>query len=361
MSSREIPNPYDDYQGQKLLAEDAKLDSTFADQLKANINNLLARLEEGLKHVKGGDYSVYTGQTGIALLFLHLHKVFGSSGTGTSYLETAVGYLQPALRHLNSGVYTFLCGDAGTLALAAVAYSRCGDERTSKECIKSLSGLLVVVNLACDLLLTLSTGWKSYMNRRVKDPRMPDEHLYGRAGYLAALMYVQTQLGQDAIHREVVVKVVKAILASGQAMAQKKRWSHPLMYAWYHEYYLGAAHGLAGIFYTLLLVYGDKRYLDAAEKCCDVAWKRGLLKKGYGLCHGVAGNAYAFLAMFRLTKDQKYLYRACKFAEWCFDYGKHGCRTPDHPYSMFEGMAGTVYYLVDLLDPMNAQFPAYEF
>nr|KAG5705126.1 hypothetical protein BaRGS_030843 [Batillaria attramentaria] len=243
MSSREIPNPYDDYQGQKLLAEDAKLDSTFADQLKANINNLLARLEEGLKHVKGGDYSVYTGQT----------------------------------------------------------------------------------------------------------------------GYLAALMYVQTQLGQDAIHREVVVKVVKAILASGQAMAQKKRWSHPLMYAWYHEYYLGAAHGLAGIFYTLLLVYGDKRYLDAAEKCCDVAWKRGLLKKGYGLCHGVAGNAYAFLAMFRLTKDQKYLYRACKFAEWCFDYGKHGCRTPDHPYSMFEGMAGTVYYLVDLLDPMNARFPAYEF
>ena len=58
--------------------------------------------------------------------------------------------------------------------------------------------------------------------------------------------------------------------------------------------------------------YNDSRYLEAAERCCEVTWHRGLLKKGYGLCHGAAGNAYAFLALFRLTHNQKHLYRACK-------------------------------------------------
>lgn len=41
-------------------------------------------------------------------------------------------------------------------------------------------------------------------------------------------------------------------------------------------------------------------------------WQHGLLKKGYGLCHGTAGNAYAFLALYNLTQNMKYLYRACK-------------------------------------------------
>lgn len=26
-----------------------------------------------------------------------------------------------------------------------------------------------------------------------------------------------------------------------------------------------------------------------------------------------------------------------QFAEWCLDYGAHGCRIPDRPYSLFEG------------------------
>lgn len=43
-----------------------------------------------------------------------------------------------------------------------------------------------------------------------------------------------------------------------------------------------------------------------------MVWQYGLLKKGYGLCHGAAGNAYAFLALYNLTQDVKYLYRACK-------------------------------------------------
>lgn len=61
-----------------------------------------------------------------------------------------------------------------------------------------------------------------------------------------------------------------------------------------------------------LQVFKEERYLCDAYRCADVVWQYGLLKKGYGLCHGAAGNAYAFLALFNLTHDVKFLYRACK-------------------------------------------------
>lgn len=53
------------------------------------------------------------------------------------------------------------------------------------------------------------------------------------------------------------------------------------------------------------------QYLEDALQCGEVVWHCGLLKKGYGLCHGAAGNAYTFLALYRLTQDPKHLYRAC--------------------------------------------------
>ncbi|KFM78794.1 LanC-like protein 2, partial [Stegodyphus mimosarum] len=122
-------------------------------------------------------------------------------------------------------------------------------------------------------------------------------------------------------------------------------------------------HGAPGVVHLLLLAYEtfkEEKYLEASKKCSDLIWERGLLKKGYGLCHGVAGNGYAHLRVFQVTKDVKYLYRAVKFAEWCFEYGKHGCRTPDRPLSLFEGFAGTIYYLLDLLDPLYSAFPAFQ-
>lgn len=122
-------------------------------------------------------------------------------------------------------------------------------------------------------------------------------------------------------------------------------------------------HGAPGAVHLMVKAYqvfGKDKYLSAAVKCGDVIWRRGLLKKGYGVCHGVAGNAYAFLCLYKQTGDSKYLHRALKFAEWCFDYGKHGCRSPDRPYSLFEGMAGTVYFLADILEPHSSKFPAFE-
>lgn len=58
--------------------------------------------------------------------------------------------------------------------------------------------------------------------------------------------------------------------------------------------------------------FGVQQYLDAAVESGEVVWRRGLLRKGYGLCHGVSGNGYCFLQLHRLTGRPEYLHRAAK-------------------------------------------------
>jgi membrane transport protein XK len=106
------------------------------------------------------------------------------------------------------------------------------------------------------------------------------------------------------------------------------------------------------------LIWRDEKYLNACKRCDDLIWQRGLLKKGPGICHGIGGNGYCHLLMFRLTNDLKYLYRAGKFADFLnTSEFKMGARTPDRPFSLFEGLAGTVCFAIDLLEPINAEYP----
>eukprot|EP00731_Ephydatia_muelleri_P022800 Em0015g383a len=192
------------------------------------------------------------------------------------------------------------------------------------------------------------------------------------------------------------MQVANFVLDVGEA-GKEPDIPSPLMYTWHGKHYLGAAHGLAGIMTVLLQVYGlvpslqprisalcvdyllslkmslgnfpgslesagtdklvhwchgaagvvhmfahayrvfgDRKYLDAAMDCEEVVWDRGILRKGYGLCHGVAGNALTFLQLFRLTTRPEYFNRAVKFAEWCLSSSERKCRIPDHSYSLFE-------------------------
>lgn len=123
-------------------------------------------------------------------------------------------------------------------------------------------------------------------------------------------------------------------------------------------------HGAPGVIYVLVeafKVYGDEKFLMKAHECGEVIWKRGLLKKGCGMCHGVSGNAYAFLSLWRATKDPKYLHRTGVFISWCFKTGQRGEPDPDRPFSLFEGLGGVVYLLTDVLQGLDqARFPAFE-
>lgn len=115
---------------------------------------------------------------------------------------------------------------------------------------------------------------------------------------------------------------------------------------------------------AFLQVFGSKEFLQAAVDAGEVVWNRGLLKR-VGICHGISGNAYVFLSLGRLTGNAEYLYRAKAFA--CFLQDRalrlisegtmHG---GDRPYSLFEGIGGMACLFLDMTEPSEARFPAYE-
>lgn len=117
-------------------------------------------------------------------------------------------------------------------------------------------------------------------------------------------------------------------------------------------------------------MYGDVRYSQAARRAGEAVWEKGLLTKGAGLCHGISGNAYAFLALYRATCDPTWLNRALLFCQFvASETFKRLSRTPDRPLSLFEGSCGMVCVLGDICaalqttarEKKNVTFPLISF
>jgi len=117
------------------------------------------------------------------------------------------------------------------------------------------------------------------------------------------------------------------------------------------------------LFSRAFVEFRHDRYLAAARAAADHVWAFGLLRKGVGLCHGIAGNGYAFLALFRVTREAEYLQRAHDFAAFALSpQGRSVLARPDHPHALFEGSAGLCCFLADLLcqNPELASFPGFD-
>jgi lantibiotic modifying enzyme len=111
-------------------------------------------------------------------------------------------------------------------------------------------------------------------------------------------------------------------------------------------------HGAPGIVASLARIAPDdaehERLLLAGG---ELTWRAGPLSKGAGLCHGTAGNGYAFLALFERTGDELWLERARAFAMHAAAQVERA-RT-EHGrgrYTLWTGDPGTALYLADCLD-----------
>lgn len=78
---------------------------------------------------------------------------------------------------------------------------------------------------------------------------------------------------------------------------------------------------------------------QAATRAAEVVWHRGLLKKGPGLCHGLTGNGYALLRVYRSTNDRRWLRRAQQVGSFlCSARGRADWETPDSPLRCARGV-----------------------
>ena len=125
-------------------------------------------------------------------------------------------------------------------------------------------------------------------------------------------------------------------------------------------------HGAPGL--CLLLIIAAKRlgsnesllsqrYLQKAITIAtNVIYPRGLLKKGVGLCHGIAGNGYVLLQLSQAlselseesNKEKGLIFRkwAWQYAAFATDHLRELKHIPDRPYSLFEGVGGLVSFLL---------------
>lgn len=82
----------------------------------------------------------------------------------------------------------------------------------------------------------------------------------------------------------------------------------------------------------------------------ELTWRAGPLAKGANLCHGTAGNGYAFLALFERTRDELWLERARAFAMHAVaQVANARAELGRGRYTLWTGDPGTALYLADCL------------
>lgn len=82
------------------------------------------------------------------------------------------------------------------------------------------------------------------------------------------------------------------------------------------------------------------------SKAGNLTWRAGPLAKGYGICHGTAGNGYAFLELYRRTGDAVWLERARAFGMHAIGQAQRMReRYGRGRYSLWTGDPGLAVYL----------------
>lgn len=355
----------------------------------------------------GIDPTVYTGLLGTAFTCLRSYEVTGDEQDlllCSEIVDTCSVSARTSSRHI-----TFLCGRGGLYALGAVAASYKGDRRRRDFFLN------LFLEVAQERALPVGPEEGGF--------GMSYELMYGRAGFLWAALFINKHLGEGTLPCDLLMPVVDAVLAGGRAGASDNA-ACPLMYRWHGTRYWGAANGLAGILQVLLhfplsiedvedvkatlrymmsnrfphsgnypssegnprdklvqwshgatgmaitlckaseMFPNDREFRNAAIEAGEVVWKSGLVKK-VGLADGAAGNAYAFLSLYRLTGESIYEERANAFASFLYHNASElvtigEARGANHAYSLFQGLAGTACLWFDLLKPESSRFPGYE-
>ncbi|KAH8116097.1 hypothetical protein DFH11DRAFT_1506897 [Phellopilus nigrolimitatus] len=428
------------------------LDTKSLQRALVDLQIAIAASANSLKHFSGvptnrvdKSDSLYTGNSGIALMFLRIAVQYEAAGLesclGTEFqsqIPSIIRELLPPLqvhrptgRHLSPLDTTV--GPGLVYILSSLSYPS-----------TALSGKTSSNNESGDVNWTASAKTLREAARvAAEDDEIGDEVLYGRAGLLWGMLNLQVWLEEDArvptprrndVKRiagdALIEEIVNELFEAGDTGAQIYTRSSgetglPLMWNWHGKFYLGAIHGVSGILTVLLqaprkiikphlhqisscinalcdlssrnnghlpsslpavsrthhlvqICHGSPGFLlllatfrarfpqewrsgwDAGEALAsENVWKEGLVTKGLGVCHGVAGNAWPWLlnahakrgtpeADISLSRALAFLLHARELPPLATPSAHTSpYRTPDHPYSLFEGLAGTVCAWVD--------------
>ncbi|MGD0714484.1 MAG: LanC-like protein [Gaiellaceae bacterium] len=174
---------------------------------------------------------------------------------------------------------------------------------------------------------------------------------HGLVGNVRALLHGEDERREERIRRTGEWLVLTAVLEDGLA-----NW--PLgegrgLEATDGEIKVQWCGGAPGIVISAADYLDEELLLAGAE----LAWRAGApgLEKGPGICHGTAGNGYAFLKVFARTGDERWLQRARHFAVHALaQVSRLRERRGRGRYSLWTGDVGVALYAADCIDARSA-------
>ena len=341
----------------------------------------------------GPDFPLYMGACGV-MWALHYLEGLGAVGLRRSYLpfvEPLVPLIDDWLgkdRDLHRPSY--LMGETSVLMLshalepAAAKVARIRDlieaniEHPAREMLWGAPGTMLAA-----VLMHEQDGdarWAQAFRRNAK-------HLEGKllwspeheCHYWTQDMYGQTSSYLDGVHGFVATASVltrgRHLLEAGEwerwqerigntirrtatrdgPLANWRAWLYPAWKAG-RPMLVQHCHGASG-FVTCLGDFPDASLDDLLVAGGELTWLAGPLAKGANLCHGTAGNGYAFLKLHRRTGDPKWLERARAFAMHALAQSRADEKQFSRMrYSLWTGDPGLAIYLWDCIHE-GARFP----
>ena len=258
--------------------------------------------------------SLLIGQTGVALVAWLLDASD----------ELATDLLELVRANVGNEANELMWGVPGTLLAARAMHARTGEERWRAAVEESERALRAERD---------DEGlWTQRMYGQTARVLGPVHGFVGNVAALGDTRGAADVLARHAIHEDGRANWPSSV---GSPNAPRLQWCH----------------GAPGIITTASGYLDEELLLAAAE----LVWEAGPLssgEKGAGICHGTAGNGYAFLKTFERTGDELWLGRARAFALHALAQAE---RLPGR-YTLFTGGIGAAIFAADCLDE-RARFP----
>jgi hypothetical protein len=408
LNSKDCPYNYNntmpDYEENMEVAISSRLQQFMEDQLPIYLNTIESHYPPSDTLSKSDTADVFSGTGGRAYMFLRMYDRSGR--LKVDYLKKARQYIDMSLAYIDTidkNYVGFLWGRTGVHCVAAVISDLEGHIDDANNHIQEVQSIIdhsVDDNYA---------KW--------------DDFDAGRAGLLYASSFLKKHFQKEVISQASVVAIGQAIITRGQAVSKSKdylQWLSPndgeswvgtshgssgilsqlldvkellveddgtdnrrlivgtidyvlstqfpsgnfpseyydedddVLVQWDH-----GAPGVLGCMSKAASVLKNSTYMDSAKLAADCTWERGLVTKGLMLCHGITGNTYMQIYLYKVTKDVKYLYRALQFQEFVsqtpelYDLDLMRYPTPN-PYYLYSGsFESAVMLWVDLLSTVN--------
>jgi hypothetical protein len=284
---------------------------------------------------EGAGSSLLVGSSGILLL---MHRLAPSA----SVRDALADAIAANVRHPSNEL---LLGAPGTMLAARAMYDRTGEDRFARLWCAS----------ACELLA------------RQEPDGLWTQDLYGErlrfigaghgfAGNVRALfaapewLDAPAEVEARAIATARAFAIIEGSLASWPTLDIDSRTGAPPRVQW--------CHGAPGVI-TSLAHLGERddahgALLDAAG---ELVWRAGPPTRNAGLCHGTAGNGFAFLALFSRTGEERWLERARAFSTHAIAQAPRlRAATGQGRYTLFTGDLGAALLAAACLNG-NSAFP----